>query len=85
MKITWINSKMKTITKIQALPLAIGIQKIMLDMIHNKLEGQCPIEQFERLIMESKQVSEFEAKIVTEKVLATGIVRRSSTFNCFVL
>lgn len=76
---------MKKLTKIDAVRLATGIQSILLDMYKKHGSAQYPIAEFERLIMESKQVDKESAELVTEKVINTGIIRWSLTDNCFVL
>lgn len=76
---------MKTLTKVDAVPLAIGIQKILLDMAKKGNDPKYPVEYFEQMIMDRKQVSRKAAELVTEKILGTGIIRFSIYENCFVL
>lgn len=80
---------MKTITKIDAVALATGIQALLLDMIKQKgiepLEATYPVNEFERIIMEEKQVNKKEAERVTERVLGTGIIRWDIYNNSFIL
>lgn len=63
----------KTLTSINATKLAIGIQGILLDM--PKKSQRYPIRMFEAMIMDRKQVSPEAAKLVTEKIILTGILR----------
>ena len=79
---------MKTITKIDSVKLASGIQAILLDMAKGKepdFEPSYPVAESERLICESKGVSKKEAERVTEEVINTGIIRWKIFGNNFVL
>lgn len=80
---------MKQITKIDAVPLATGIQKILLDMIKEKNidpnDAKYPIKEFERLIVQDKGVSKKEAERVTEAVINTRILRWEIFGNNFIL
>ena len=75
----------KIITRIDAVPLAIGIQKLLLEMYKKYGESAYPIKAFEQMIMNSKNVSIKEAERVTEKVINTGIIRRGINHNAFIL
>lgn len=74
---------MNKITKIEAEKLAIGIQKILLDM--KVKDPSYPVKEFERLIMEEKGVSKKDAEKVTEAVINTGILKWEIFANNFVL
>lgn len=76
---------MKTIVKIDAVKLAIGIQAILLDMVKEGKTAQYPVAEFERLIVKQKQVSKADAEKVTERIIGTGIIRWELGANCFVL
>lgn len=81
---------MKVISRIDAPKLAMGIQQILLDMYAKAKEKEVeflgyPVDVFERMIMEDKQVSKDDAERVTEKILNTGIIRWDLTNNTFVL
>jgi len=81
---------MKVISRIDAPKLAMGLQQILLDMDAKAKEKGVeflgyPVDVFERMIMEDKQVSKDDAERVTEKVLNTGIIRWDLTRNTFVL
>ena len=73
--------------QIKAVQLAIGLQKMLLDMKMRDgiSEPHYPISEFERLIQEEKGVSALEAKLVTDKVINTGIIRWEILGNNFVL
>ena len=81
----------KVLTKVDAVPLATGIQAILLDM-SKKLAAEgsdesprYPVAEFERLLMESKGISREQAEYVTERIICTGIIRWELGANCFVL
>ena len=78
---------MKVITKVDAVPLAIGIQKVLLELAkkYELQSAKYPVREFERLLMESKGVSKKEAEKVTEKIINTGIIRWEMIGNNFVL
>lgn len=82
---------MKTITHIDAEKLAIGIQQVLLEMLKKgraddpDYEASYPVKEFERLIMDEKQVDKKDAELVTERVINTGIVRWEIFGNNFVL
>lgn len=76
---------MNTITKIDAVPLAIGLQKLLLEMVKDGKEGKYPCRLFEDLIVTTKGVSREDAERVTEKIINTGILRWEMGANCFVL
>lgn len=78
---------MKTITQIRPNAIAFGIQRILLDMSKDnpEVEPFFPIDRFEQMIMESKEVDKKDAEYVTEKVIATGIIRWRLHDNAFVL
>jgi len=71
--------------KTNAVPLAIGLQKILLDIAKTKEQAIYPIHLFEDMIVRSKNVSVFEASLVTAHVLATGIIREDTTGKYFTL
>lgn len=78
---------MKTITKLDAPKLAMGIQQILLDMCKTKDPNEVgyPVAEFERLLMDRKELSREDAEYVTEKIIATGIIRWDIYKNLFVL
>ena len=76
---------MKTLTKVDAIKLATGIQQILLDMAKAGIEPSYPIDNFEHNIVERKQVTRKEAGRVTELVINTGIIRWDLGSNAFVL
>lgn len=76
---------MKTITKIDAVPLAIGIQQILLDMVKKGNDPRFPVEYFEQIVMNRHDVSKQDAELVTERIINTGIIRWELGANCFVL
>lgn len=76
---------MKTITQIQPVPLAYGIQQILFDIQKKHGAAKYPINLFETLIMSAKEVSKQDAHYVTEKVLETGIISTDSTGLYFTL
>jgi len=63
----------KNLVSINATRLATGIQGILLDMPKNR--QRYPIKMFESMIMDRKQVSPEAARLVTEKIVLTGILR----------
>jgi hypothetical protein len=77
---------MKKITHIDAEKLAIGMQKILLDMKKDGIaEPHFPVERFEEMIQEQHGVSKKDAELVTEKMIGTGIVRWEIFANRIVL
>ena len=76
---------MNQLIKVEATKLAIGLQKILLDMQKEHGDSYYPVDEFERLIMEQKGVSKKDAELVTERVIATGIIRWEIFSNKFVL
>lgn len=77
---------MKTITKIEATKLAIGMQSILLDIAKEQgREAKYPIRLFEDQIVERKRVSKKDAEKVTEAIINTGIIRWELGSNSFVL
>ena len=80
---------MKTITKIDAVQLAIGLQSILLDMVKSQnlhpSEVKYSVLLFEQMIIDEKDVSKKDAELVTERVLKTGILRWDIMANCFIL
>lgn len=73
------------ITKIDAVPLAIGIQQILLDMQKKGNDPRFPVNYFEQILMDNHKVSKESAELVTEKIINTGILRWELGENCFVL
>ena len=80
---------MKTITKIDAVQLAIGLQNILLDMAKKQnlhpSDAKYPVLLFEEMIIDQKNVSKKDAELVTERVINTGILRWDIMANCFIL
>lgn len=76
---------MNKVTRIQAVPLAIGLQQILLSKFKKTEEAFIPVEYFEQLIIETKKVSREEAAKVTEAVISTGILRWDMSNNNFIL
>lgn len=78
---------MKIITMIQKNNIAFGIQRILMDMLkkYPDVEPHFPIDRFEQLLMEAKEVSKEDAQMVTQKVVGTGIIRRREEDNAFIL
>jgi SOS-response transcriptional repressor LexA len=77
---------MKTITKIEATKLAIGMQSILLDIAKEQgREAKYPIRLFEEMIVKQKAVSKKDAEKVTEAIINTGIIRWELGSNSFVL
>lgn len=76
---------MRKITNVDTEKLAIGIQKILLDMKAEGKKPAFPIARFEEMIQEQHGVSKEDAESVTEKVVATGIIRWEIFANNFVL
>jgi len=80
---------MKTITKIDAVQLAVGLQNILLDMAKKQnlhpSDVKYPVLLFEEMIIDQKNVSKKDAELVTERVINTGILRWDIIANCFIL
>jgi len=76
----------RMITSINAEKLAIGIQRILLDMKNDGIENpNFPVKRFEKMIQEQHGVSIEDAELVTEKVIAQGIIRWEIFANNFIL
>ena len=77
---------MRTITGIDANQLAIGLQRILLDM---KMSGtdlpSISIDKFENTIQEEHGVSKRDAEEVTVSIINTGILRWEIFANNFIL
>ena len=65
--------------------LAIGLQKLLLDMKRAGKPAGYPVAEFERMIAEDKDVSLEEAGTVTVAVVQTGIIKWDLSNNLFVL
>ena len=74
---------MKTLTGVNKIALATGIQQILLDMARRGEIPAYPIENFEHNVMKRKKLSRGSAQIVTGLILSTGIISRSG--NDFTL
>lgn len=76
---------MKKLISIDANSLAVGILNLLTEMKEAGLDPVYPVSEFEKIIMETKEVSRAEAKKVTEAVISTGVIRWEIFGNKFCI